>query len=62
MEYQNVTKQQIINAMMAAIESLDLPDNEPLEESDAENVMWTSYEEAAKVINPDPDKYPTPRN
>lgn len=58
MAYQNVTKQQIISAMLAGIESLNLPDNEILEESDAENVIFTACEEGCKVINPDPNKYP----
>lgn len=53
MAYQEVTKQQIISGILAAIESLDLPDEEILNEEDAENVIFTAYEAACYTVNPD---------
>lgn len=62
MGYTNVTKQQIIQAFIDGIESLDLPDNEILEEADAENCIFTGYEEACGIVNPDPNHFPPVRN
>lgn len=62
MAYQEVTKQQIISGMLAAIESLDLPDEEILNEEDAENVIFTAYEGACGIVNPDPNHFPPVRD
>lgn len=62
MGYTNVTKQQIIEAMLDAIDELGYPDNEILSEDQAEECIFTAYEEACKVVNPDPNHFPPVRN
>lgn len=61
MAYTGVTKQQILDAMWDAIEELGYPDNEELLEDQAEECIFTAYEEACKVVNPDKE-YPPVRN
>lgn len=67
MAYQNVTKQQIINAVTARLNNdLDgYPDNVVLDEEVAEAMIFEltekAYNEACKTVNPDKTTYPPVR-